>query len=1629
MVAIKETNAVSDITSDTTPPKIISFNISPKEFNTTSQDQTLTLTIRMADDLSGVYISSDDGSYFNYSPQLAIFPVDGVQYYRVFHQFTRISGDDKDGVYTATVVMPKGSTQGEWSMGAADSFSFRDKAGNWGSFSRSDLENNFGVGVSEVTNLASFSDTTPPEIKSFNITPHVFNTNLQEQILTVIVEASDDFSGVCVGLECGYDDYPVAVGSTQLTVTSVDGYQSVNSSAFNRVSGDSKNGVYTATVVMPKGSAQGEWSADTFFVVDTLGNYKSLSQADLISAFGAEAVSLTNGTDEESQYDFNDNVIHIDDSEQGGECFLVGAWNSNEKKCQLSGDVYGKSFFIDSDGIILDGNSKKIEGATDIKGVIVDGKKNVKINNIVLKGFSSTIYIKDSTGISIENNQIFGISNSSEGVNLLRSNNNIIRSNSIFGQLHTAIVIGGNNNSASENNINYINTTGIRVAGSDNNIFSNSISYVHNFGAGISAETNYSNNHFYGNTISNCGYGFIMSAVPGSVSLGNEVYHNNFIDNWAGAAGCGGRYGTAGCQDDLFYKDLPEGGNYWSENNCVDADANGICDSEYNLVFSARPAGGYEMRDKYPWSTKDGWKNQPPILSEVTPVPISIENQTPSYTFNSTQAGAIAYGGDCSSSTTVAVTGDNTIIFNSLSEGLHNNCAVMVTNDAGKNSNILTISPFTVVIPSKDFTFVHMTDVHLGENLTALAKVWGEEWFEEWSYSRFINALYQIEKRNPKPEFILISGDLVEYAGDKGMSDEKHPEGWKWLTDFKSFVDGYEERTGIKIFYIPGNHDRYERPAGEVPPLGEVPLSAGNDKLFQYGDVIQSIPDYATSLFDKFVYETNYDYDGGYDPFNYYFSNKDKSINFIGLDTGADNGGIGINDDFNDFDDLPKSTGITNQHIEKLEKLSAGNKIIFMHSPIFNEGIDGDVPNGSISGSRDEFIDYCKNNNVDLVLSGHTHKNRIYNKVGNGVINATSLTFDDEYKPYYIQTQSATKGNNRGFRIIDVSNGESEKTNVIGLKTDDNIITPQLVFEEKQGSNSLIELSQENNNNKISAKGIVTGDDFKFPYYYAEGSKKLFLENYDDDKVEISIKNSLDSSFEIAKFWKDPQSNEEENYTPIGRKIFNPEFCESLSETRCQGGIVSKEIYLDSKASFRIRGLETHEASENKVKINWEDKKIDFIINNNNDTALIPFNHTSRARMNSPAELRVVDSNGRITGLKDGKIIEEIPNSYYDPVHEQVIFFTDSDEDFQNLQYEAAGIVEGEYKLTLESGHEDVFDQKVEIIEMPITESTVHQFSVDWNQLNDKKGVEMKIDQNGDGNFEKEFDVGSVIAKDDVAPATEIKISSQQGQNNWHKSDVEVSLEAQDNEGGIGVEKTEYSLDGGENWIEYKNPFAISEEGIHQIQYRSIDWFGNQEETKTAEIKIDKTAPEAVVSPSLEEVGIEVGGTDNLTETTIDQKSATEYVISDEAGNTAKLQLEGEKIKKGKNHNRNERIKKWRENNGFWKKFFNKFRFGKETNPEVSARLKTVQYNEEPAIQLSNNRLHFVWKTSKKELATLLEQQLEVFGKFRINANYNDRKDETKISIHEKGKPKNEIFDGLKVLNMETKNGVLQYSY
>ncbi len=86
-------------------------------------------------------------------------------------------------------------------------------------------------------------------------------------------------------------------------------------------------------------------------------------------------------------------------------------------------------------------------------------------------------------------------------------------------------------------------------------------------------------------------------------------------------------------------------------------------------------------------------------------------NTTPSYGFVSTEAGTIHYTGDCSSPTTAAAAGLNTVVFNTLANGVHSNCTITVTDAAGNVSNQLVVSPFTIGTATATTSTSSSTDV------------------------------------------------------------------------------------------------------------------------------------------------------------------------------------------------------------------------------------------------------------------------------------------------------------------------------------------------------------------------------------------------------------------------------------------------------------------------------------------------------------------------------------------------------------------------------------------------------------------------------------------------------------------------------------------------------------------------------------------------------------------------------------------------------------------------------------------------------------------------------------------------------------------------------------------------------
>jgi len=130
-------------------------------------------------------------------------------------------------------------------------------------------------------------------------------------------------------------------------------------------------------------------------------------------------------------------------------------------------------------------------------------------------------------------------------------------------------------------------------------------------------------------------------------------------------------------------------------------------------------------------------------------------------------------------------------------------------------------------------------------------------------------------------------------------------------------------------------------------------------------------------------------------------------------------------------------------------------------------------------------------------------------------------------------------------------------------------------------------------------------------------------------------------------------------------------------------------------------------------------------------------------KLDSPGELRVYDFQGRVTGLVNSEIREEIPNSAYFNNTIEILSLSDS------YRYEVAGTEDETYGLVIASiirGESNCFTAT----DIPTSPDAIHQYTVDWDALSrGEEGVTVQVDSDGDGVFELTFTSDSKLTEDE----------------------------------------------------------------------------------------------------------------------------------------------------------------------------------------------------------------------------------------------------------------------------------------
>ncbi len=261
------------------------------------------------------------------------------------------------------------------------------------------------------------------------------------------------------------------------------------------------------------------------------------------------------------------------------------------------------------------------------------------------------------------------------------------------------------------------------------------------------------------------------------------------------------------------------------------------------------------------------------------------------------------------------------------------------------------------------------------------------------------------------------------------------------------------------------------------------------------------------------------------------------------------------------------------------------------------------------------------------------------------------------------------------------------------------------------------------------------------------------------------------------------------------------------------------------------------------ILLNKEDN-FDFSNYNNLTTDLNDVEKISGTQISfhSPIELHVYDEDNNHLGPdENGDIEYGIPGAQYDVIDNNKFVFLPLGHTYR-IVGRATDV--GSFNTRVQNIDNGNYTQTVYYNEVPLnsTETNV-ELTITGNQTD----YTMQIDQDGDGNFESTIQPSAILdeqaSQDYTKPTTNINLNGILGNNSWYVSNVTVELTAQDNTDGSGILKTEYSLDNGQTWQLYNQPFVLSDEGEHELWYMSTDRAGNIEKINKITIKIDKTPP------------------------------------------------------------------------------------------------------------------------------------------------------------------------------------------
>jgi len=279
----------SGLIEDTTPPVIEDYVLVPSSIDTTSAPASITMYMRVSEDLSEVFDSLDYSPEVNFEAEndpgfptpesknfSFSFMTEGCDALPEALDVSGLTGcgDATDGIYSATAEIPAYSLAGTWSVEGV--YNLTDLLGN----ATEDCTATF-------ENTATVYDNEAPEIQGVTISPTEFDTETSPQTITFDLEITDDVSGVA----------SISIGLVPVVDGMAGGYWL---ETYSVTDGSALDGVFTLEVELPEHAPKGFWRVNNIDVGDVLGRSERYTTSELSLAFPDLPLYLVNqGTMEE----------------------------------------------------------------------------------------------------------------------------------------------------------------------------------------------------------------------------------------------------------------------------------------------------------------------------------------------------------------------------------------------------------------------------------------------------------------------------------------------------------------------------------------------------------------------------------------------------------------------------------------------------------------------------------------------------------------------------------------------------------------------------------------------------------------------------------------------------------------------------------------------------------------------------------------------------------------------------------------------------------------------------------------------------------------------------------------------------------------------------------------------------------------------------------------------------------------------------------------------------------------------------------------------------------------------------------------------------------------------------------